>query len=941
MISGGHHHHHHHNHHHHHDGKITVKDKVAGRDGKDTLDDVEYLQFADGIYDVKNGTMNYTPVITSNGGGANAALNVAENQTAVTTVTAVDAGGGTLTFSIVGGADAAKFTIDSVTGALSFIAPPDFETPTDNGGNNVYDVIVKVSDGTTFDTQAIAITVTDANEAPTAISLASTSVGAGNGAGTVVGGVTVSDPDGETSFTFAVTNADDSPNADFVVTGSPGAYQLELLHHVDELPASIQITATDGGGLSHTQSFAITLPAKLYDTNHTTLLGSYSTIQAAVDAAGANQLISIASGTYAEQVIVSGHGKDGLTIQADAGATVDIVAPLDVTQTATSSSGRAINALITVIDADDVHLGDLNVDGLGRANTVDGPSANFVGVAYRNASGGLTDVDITGIRDPYAVGTTVGGDPLVSGIQRGVGVQADNDTLLAFYMHGGSIGGFQKNATSFFRTDLDIDGVTITGGGAQTINAQNGIQAVSSTGSIANNTITGIGYAGPSFVYSGAILLFDNTDLDVTGNVVAGSNDQSLAAKVAGIFVFSSASAISGGSITGNSVSHADIGVGVYGDIQPDGIAISGNTVTDVDTSDPFASGVDFWPDTGLTTAFNVSGSDVKDFLNGAAAADVLNGQGGDDYLKGNGGDDAIDGGAGDFDTAYYDGVFADYNIGGSLASLTVEDTVVSRDGTDGLSDVEYLQFADATYNVASGDVWSYQVNATVDPVARDPGQPPTIAHPNGFLFQGTGNPATGFGIARNEDAGIELGFKVIYRSGPNVLTTDDYADGVLRFNVNDGPQSTVNGSSGNDATRAAWNYTYSVATGLNGETTSLDDFVFRLLFDVDPSLDTEYLTFQLEPEVLPGVGGSTQSNFVWRSMDNPLVVVPVDDEGNANVTQNSRNYGFGEYQANLTSAYGPGNSFAGPAHFDMILQAYDLSNNLIAQNHIGVDVIL
>ena len=32
-----------------------------------------------------------TPVITSNGGGANAAVNVAENTTAVTTVTATDA----------------------------------------------------------------------------------------------------------------------------------------------------------------------------------------------------------------------------------------------------------------------------------------------------------------------------------------------------------------------------------------------------------------------------------------------------------------------------------------------------------------------------------------------------------------------------------------------------------------------------------------------------------------------------------------------------------------------------------------------------------------------------------------------------------------------------------------------------------------------------------
>ena len=54
------------------------------------------------------------PVITSNGGGATAAVNVAENTTAVTTVTATDPdAGATLTYSIVGGADAAKFTINA------------------------------------------------------------------------------------------------------------------------------------------------------------------------------------------------------------------------------------------------------------------------------------------------------------------------------------------------------------------------------------------------------------------------------------------------------------------------------------------------------------------------------------------------------------------------------------------------------------------------------------------------------------------------------------------------------------------------------------------------------------------------------------------------------------------------------------------------------------
>ena len=66
-----------------------------------------------------------------------------------------------------GGADASAFTINSTTGALTFVSAPDFETPTDAGGNDIYDVVVQVSDGTNIDSQAIAVTVTDQNEAPT------------------------------------------------------------------------------------------------------------------------------------------------------------------------------------------------------------------------------------------------------------------------------------------------------------------------------------------------------------------------------------------------------------------------------------------------------------------------------------------------------------------------------------------------------------------------------------------------------------------------------------------------------------------------------------------------------------------------------------------------------------------------------------------------------
>jgi len=112
---------------------------------------------------------NSAPTITSNSGGTTASINVAENTTTVTTVAATDADAGqTLTYSIAGGADAAKFTINSSTGQLSFASVPNYEAPTDSGGDNVYDVTIQVSDGAGgTDTQALSINLTNVNEAPT------------------------------------------------------------------------------------------------------------------------------------------------------------------------------------------------------------------------------------------------------------------------------------------------------------------------------------------------------------------------------------------------------------------------------------------------------------------------------------------------------------------------------------------------------------------------------------------------------------------------------------------------------------------------------------------------------------------------------------------------------------------------------------------------------
>jgi Putative Ig domain/Cadherin domain len=112
--------------------------------------------------------VNEAPSVTS----ADVA-SASENQTAVQTVTGTDPDAGTtLSYRISGGVDSAKFVINSSTGVLTFVSAPDFEIPADVGTNNVYDVIVEVSDGTLTATKAVAVTVTDVAEvvAPSGLS---------------------------------------------------------------------------------------------------------------------------------------------------------------------------------------------------------------------------------------------------------------------------------------------------------------------------------------------------------------------------------------------------------------------------------------------------------------------------------------------------------------------------------------------------------------------------------------------------------------------------------------------------------------------------------------------------------------------------------------------------------------------------------------------------
>jgi len=103
--------------------------------------------------------VNEPLVITSHGGSDTVAMDIKEDQTYVTRVSATDPESGTITYRISGDSDAALFNLDSITGDLTFKAAPDFETRTDADTDGIHEVVVEASDGTFTDTQTLHVTV--------------------------------------------------------------------------------------------------------------------------------------------------------------------------------------------------------------------------------------------------------------------------------------------------------------------------------------------------------------------------------------------------------------------------------------------------------------------------------------------------------------------------------------------------------------------------------------------------------------------------------------------------------------------------------------------------------------------------------------------------------------------------------------------------------------
>ncbi|MBR1287760.1 beta strand repeat-containing protein [Bradyrhizobium ottawaense] len=107
----------------------------------------------------------------------------------------------------------------------------------------------------------------------------------------------------------------------------------------------------------------------------------------------------------------------------------------------------------------------------------------------------------------------------------------------------------------------------------------------------------------------------------------------------------------------------------------------------------------------GSNQADTLVGSSNNEFFFGGGSGDTINAGGGNDGITGQGGNDTIDGDAGT-DMVIFSGTQSQYTVT-TAGTIQVQDNVVNRDGTDGLTNVEALQFSDAIVLLSSGSLAS------------------------------------------------------------------------------------------------------------------------------------------------------------------------------------------------------------------------------------------
>lgn len=269
----------------------------------------------------------------------------------VYTAQAQDPEGGSITYSISGGDDAARFNIDSTSGEVRFITAPDFEAPNDSDTDNIYEIEITASEGTTSSRQTVEIEVTNLNDNAPSFSSSSAGSFVENILNDIVFDVDAIDADGD-AVTYALSGADSSS---FAIDSSTGeistvsALDFENPSDVDQSNTyELLVTASDGNGQVSQQ--AVTLSVSNENDNDPVLTNSSSaTVSENISAVVLSANATDADGDPITYSIIGGDDANAFTIDTTNGA-LTFTTPPDFEAPTDSDSNNSYDVTIAASD---------------------------------------------------------------------------------------------------------------------------------------------------------------------------------------------------------------------------------------------------------------------------------------------------------------------------------------------------------------------------------------------------------------------------------------------------------------------------------------------------------------------------------------------------------------------------------------------------------------